>query len=134
MLDRIKSFIISLLEKEFFRFAIVGGLSALCHYLVYLFLQMYIDLTWSYALAYGISLVFNYFLTAGFTFRKKTNLKNTIGFLLSHAINYLNHMVFFSLFIYIGVNKFIAPILVLIIAVPINFLLLRYVFNNKRFT
>lgn len=129
----IKLIVFSLIKRLFFRFVLVGLMAALVHYIVYLLLQFYMEPSLAYALAYLISLVFNYMLSSSFTFRRKRNLKNTMGFFFSHLVNYINHILLFRFFIYLGINRFIVPIFVLMIAVPLNFILLRYVFNNKRF-
>ena len=79
-----------------------------------------------------ISLVCNFFLTAYLTFHSAPSIKKVIGFGGSHLVNYLIHMFLFNFFLYIGISRILAPILVLAVAVPINFLLLRWVFKHKK--
>ena len=40
-------------------------------------------------------------------------------------------MVLLNLFLWAGISKWLAPILVIAIAVPINFVMLYWVFKNK---
>ena len=122
--------------REFVRFCIVGVIAAGIHYLVYFLLQ-FIDggsvwLSIAYTIGYIVSLVCNFFLTTYFTFRSKVSVKKAAGFSFSHIVNYTLHMVLFNLFISLGINRLIAPILVLMIAVPTNFTILHFVYRKKK--
>ena len=122
--------------REFVIFCIVGVIAAGIHYLVYFLLQL-IDggsvwLSIAYTIGYIVSLVCNFFLTTYFTFRSKVSVKKAAGFSFSHIVNYTLHMVLFNLFISLGINRLIAPILVLMIAVPTNFTILHFVYRKKK--
>ena len=122
--------------REFVRFCIVGVIAAGIHYLVYFLLQL-IDggsvwLSIAYTIGYIVSLVCNFFLTTYFTFRSKVSVKKAAGFSFSHIVNYTLHMVLFNLFISLGINRLIAPIFVLMIAVPTNFTILHFVYRKKK--
>ena len=122
--------------REFVRFCIVGVIAAGIHYLVYFLLQL-IDggsvwLSIAYTIGYIVSLVCNFFLTTYFTFRSKVSVKKAAGFSFSHIVNYTLHIVLFNLFISFGIDRLIAPILVLFIAVPTNFTILHFVYRKKK--
>lgn len=117
---------------EFVRYCIVGTIAAGLHYGVYYLLQMYINVNIAYTLGYVASFVCNFFLTSYLTFRSKPSLKKAAGFGASHLVNYFLHMGLFNLFLWLGVSKELAPLLVLAIAVPTNFMLLRLVFRYKK--
>ncbi len=122
------------LLKEFwriFRFGITGTISSLIHYGVYCLVLLYCNPTLSYSAGYMVGLVCNYALTTFFTFRQHPSKKNAAGFVTSHIINYLLEVGLLNLFLYIGCSQWLAPILVMIIVVPINFLILRFVFLYK---
>ena len=122
--------------REFIRFCIVGIIAAGIHYLVYFFLQLIDDrsvwLSISYTIGYIVSLVCNFFLTTYFTFHSKISVKKAAGFSFSHIVNYTLHIVLFNLFISFGIDRLIAPILVLFIAVPTNFTILHFVYRKKK--
>lgn len=118
------------LSSEFIRFAIVGIFATAIHYGVYLFLNLFIFANLAYAIGYLISFLFNYFLSAGFTFKKKASISNGLGFGLSHLVNFILHIVFLNVFLAIGINEQWAPIPVYCICIPVNFLLVRLVFNK----
>ena len=122
--------------RELVRFCIVGVIAAGIHYLVYFLLQL-IDggsvwLSIAYTIGYIVSLVCNFFLTTYFTFRSKVSVKKAAGFSFGHIVNYTLHMVLFNLFISLGINRLIAPILVLMIAVPTNFTILHFVYRKNK--
>lgn len=117
---------------EFIRFCIVGAIAAGIHYAIYYFLQAYINVNVAYTTGYLISLICNFFLTSYLTFRSVPSVGKVMGFGGSHLINYLIHIFLFNFFLYIGISKILAPVLVLAVAVPINFLLLRRVFKHKK--
>lgn len=118
---------------EFSRFAIVGLIATLIHYLVYIFLLSRISANIAFTVAYLISLLVNYCFTVKFTFKSKSNVKKGFGFIGSHLINYLAQIILLNLFVHLGVNESIAPVPVYMVVVPMNFLLLRFVFNNNKF-
>lgn len=118
--------------KEAFRFAIVGTTSAGIHYAIYWVLQHWINVNVAYTIGYGLSFLMNYYLSAHFTFKEKSSVKNGLGFGGAHLINYLLHIVLFNFFLWIGLNRELAPLAVLAIAVPTNFLLVRFVFKHYK--
>ena len=118
--------------KEFVRFCIVGGVATAVHYGVYLVLLRWMNVNVAYSFGYIISLCCNLLLTSFFTFREKITIQKTIGFLASHGVNYVLHIVFLNLTLRLGVTERWAPIPVYCIVIPINFLLVRTVFKKLK--
>lgn len=118
--------------QEIIRFCIVGTLATGIHYGIYLLLNQFILVWLAYSIGYAISFVFNFYLTSVFTFKEKATVRKGIGFVFSHLVNYLLHILFLSLFILMGVGENYAPIFVYLIVIPINFLLVRFVFKSKK--
>ena len=115
---------------ELIRFGIVGTTSAAIHYGIYWVLQHWIDVNVACTIGYILSFLVNYYLTAHFTFKEKTSAKNGLGFSGAHLTNYFLHMVLFNFFLWVGLSRELAPIAVLAIAVPTNFVLVRFVFKH----
>lgn len=115
---------------ELVRFAIVGTTAAALHYGIYWVLQHWINVNVAYTIGYLLSFLVNYYLSAHFTFKAKTSAKNGIGFSGAHLVNYLLHIVLFNFFLWIGLSRELAPIAVLAIAVPANFVMVRFVFKH----
>ena len=115
---------------EMLRFAVVGTISTVLNYVIYWILQHWINVNVAYTIGYVISFLVNYYLSAHFTFKEKTSTKNGLGFGGAHLVNYLLHIVLFNFFLWIGLSRELAPIAVLAIAVPTNFVLVRFVFKH----
>lgn len=138
---KIHSIIHSPKLHEFIRFAIVGTIATGIHYGIYLFLLWSYDIEqtettyadFAYSIGYILSFLCNMWLTAHFTFREKLTVKRGGGFALSHIINYLLHIAFLNFFLWLGFPNKWAPIPVFCIVIPINFLLVRFVFKSKQF-
>ncbi len=118
-------------RQEFWRivrFGITGTLSTLLHYGVYLIALLWTLPAVAYTLGYGVGLCFNYAMTTRFTFRKAPTRRNAAGFVASHVVNYLLELAVLYLFLWAGVEERLAGILTLMVVVPVNFLILRFVF------
>lgn len=122
-----------LFTRQFLRFACVGALATGIHYGVYYLLTFYLNVNIAYSIGYIVAWFCNFFLTAHFTFKTYATIKRGVGFALSHGVNYLLHMVFLNLFLWFGLSETVAPIPVFCIVIPINYLLVRFVFLSKRF-
>lgn len=118
--------------QEQIRFIIVGILATAIHYGAYIVLNLIIISWLAYSIGYGISFLCNFYLSSKYTFKSKASIKKGIGFGISHAINYLIHITLLSVFIKIGINEELAPIPVFAIAIPINFILVRFVFKSGK--
>lgn len=119
--------------REFVRFCIVGVIATGIHYGIYLGLIYLtsINTNVAYTVGYVLSFFCNLYLTSRFTFKEKLTVAKGGGFVLSHGVNYLLHMLFLNLFLWMGIARQWAPIPTYCLVVPINFLLVRFVF--KRF-
>lgn len=115
---------------EIIRFGITGVLATAIHYGVYYVLMLFINASVAFTIGYVVSFVFNYLLSARFTFREKTSTKNGVGFALAHAFNYTLQICLLNVFIYMGLPKALAPLPVYSISIPVNFLFVRYVFRH----
>ncbi|MBQ0154990.1 MAG: GtrA family protein [Bacteroidales bacterium] len=122
------------LRETFFqllRFAVVGVVATAIHYGVYLLLLNLLSENIAYTIGYLVSFVCNFILTCVFTFRKKASAQRGVGFGLAHLVNYGLHVALLNFFLWMGISNKLAPIPVFCIAVPVNFLLVRFVFSRS---
>lgn len=117
---------------EFIRFGIVGIVASGIHYGIYYYLQTRININIAYTSGYVVSMLCNFFLTTYLTFRTNLSARKAIGFCFSHLVNYLLHLLLLNMFVLAGVSQVLAPVFVLMIAVPVNFFLLRFVFISHK--
>lgn len=121
-----------LIIREFIRFGIVGGLCTALHYGIYYLLQLHINVNIAYTIGYILSFIANFYLTSFFTFRTTPSWKKLIGMGGAHAVNYALHILLLNLFLRLGIHQEWAPIPVFAFAIPVNFLLVRFVFKHKK--
>ena len=115
---------------EIIRFGIVGVIAVAIHYGVYWVLQHWINVNVAYTLGYFVSFLVNYYLSAHFTFKENTSTRNGAGFAGAHVFNYFLQIGLFNFFLWTGMHRLLAPFAVLLIAVPTNFLIVRFVFKH----
>lgn len=126
--------------KEMIKFGAVGVFATLLHWGIYYLIlyilgdsssnKLYANI--AYFTGYTISLIVNFFLTTYFTFNSTVSLRKFTGFCAAHGVNMLLHFLLLNLFLGFGVSEKIANIPVFLIAVPINFLLVRFVFKKNQ--
>lgn len=115
---------------QMMRFGIVGVIAVAIHYGVYWMMLHWMEVNVAYTIGYLVSFLVNYFLSARFTFREKTSAKTGIGFFGAHVVNYFLQLALLNVFLWLGINRMLAPFAVLTIAVPTNFVLVRFVFKK----
>lgn len=132
LFSNIKTLISLTSVREFFRFALVGAIATGIHYLLYFLLQKTMNAGIAYTIGYAVSFVANFLLTSVFTFKARATVKKGIGFGAAHLCNYLLQMGLLYAVLAVGVRRGIAPIPVYCIAIPLNFLMVRFVFKSHK--
>ena len=118
--------------KELIRFGVVGVIATGLHYGIYYLLLQYINIQIAYATGYVAAFIVNFYLTAYFTFKTVPSWKRLAGMGGAHLANYAVHSALFNLFLYMGIPEKYAPFPVFAIAIPLNFILVRFVFKHKK--
>lgn len=111
---------------EAVRFGAVGVIATALHYALYYLLLNVVSPTAAFTIGYAVSFVCNYVLSSRYTFRVKLSVQRFTGFALSHLVNYFVGLALLQLFLWIGFSPTLAPLPTFVIAVPINFLLVRF--------
>ena len=111
---------------EVFRFGVVGVTATALQYGVYWVLIHWLNPFVAMTAGYVTSFVFNFIASTRYTFRVAANARHGIGFVFSHAVNYLLQMITLHFFLWLGVGEQLAPIPVFAVCVPVNFLLVRF--------
>ncbi len=121
---------------EFLRYVIVGTIATGIHYGIYALLLIPDNsLIWSnvaYTIGYILSFIANFYLTSYYTFKTKPSWAKLGGMIGAHAINYGMHILLLNIFLLLGVPEKLAPIPVFCIVIPVNFILVRFVFKNYK--
>lgn len=115
---------------EIVRFGVTGIAATGIHYLTYVVLQSAVGAGVAYTVGYAVSLAANFALTSLFTFKTKATARKGIGFGLAHLCNYLLQMALLHAALAAGIGRTFAPVPVYCIAVPVNFIMVRFVFKH----
>lgn len=126
----IRQIFYKLLQIEFVRFGVVGIIATAIHYGLYYILYHFINLNIAYTVGYLISFCCNFWLSAKFTFKEEATAKRGVGFAFSHLINYGMQILVLNIALRLGVPEPLAPVPVYLICIPVNFLLVRFVFKK----
>ena len=117
---------------EMIRFSLAGTLVTAIHYGVYWLLQLVINVNIAWTAGYIAGFIVNYYLSAYFIFHEKTNAKNGAGFGGAHLVNYFLQMGLLNFFLWMGLSPEMAPVGVYAVSIPVNFLLVRFVFKHSQ--
>lgn len=118
--------------SEVFRFCIVGVVATAVHYAVYYLLIGTTGHNVAFTIGYAVSFLMNYVLSSRYTFRVGMSAQRLTGFALSHALNYLLQIILLNVFITVGVAPALAPLPVYAVAIPVNYLLVRFALTRRR--
>ena len=114
------------------RFIIVGSVATAIHYGTSLLVLNIASKNVAYSIGYLLSFVINFYLTSLFTFKSDISVKRGLGFFMSHILNYGLQMLAFNFYLYLNFQKEFVPILVFMTTIPINFFIVKLVFNKLK--
>lgn len=120
--------------SEIIRFGIVGVIATGIQYGIYVVFvnAVGVKAVPSTLISYAISFIANFFLSSYFTFHSRPNAAKGIGFTLSHLVNMGLQTGMVAIFQQI-VGKTLALLPAFGICIPVNYLLVRFVFTGKLF-
>ena len=127
----IKSFINKLLDRQEFRFLMVGGINTAVGYGVYVILLTFgLDYLIAFTIATIIGVINSYLWNRFFTFKSKSKAaKEIVKFALVYFISFCFGLLFLKLIIgVLGINQYIAGILNIVITTAISW------FGHKNFS
>lgn len=118
---------------EFIKFTIVGFINTFSNYAFYLLFMniCLIQYKMSYILGYILSLVGSYFMNTYFTYKERFKIKTFLLFPLTYIPNFIIQFVGVILLVdYMSINDAIAPLITTVVAMPITFIVMRYVIKK----
>lgn len=109
------------------KFVVVGVVNTAVYYSVYLPLHQVLFYLLAHLLATAVAMVGSFFLNCWWTFRTRPTWRKFALFPLTNAVNYLTTTVGVVLLVeWLAVPQPIAPLLAAVAAIPLTFLLSRY--------
>jgi len=100
-------------------------------YVIYLLLVQFLRYQVAYTVTYLIGIALGYLLNAFWVFRSAPNVKSAVAYPLVYMGQYALGIGLLSVFVdALGIDKRIAPALVIVITLPLMFVLSRLVFKK----
>ena len=116
---------------RFFRFILSGCINTGITYLVYLILLPTLNYQISYAIAYTSGIIISFFLNKHFVFKKNRGLRSILLFPIVYIAQYcFNYVIIFIWIEFLKLPEVIAPLAAVALAVPVTYLITRWVFHK----
>ncbi|SDH58680.1 Putative flippase GtrA (transmembrane translocase of bactoprenol-linked glucose) [Aneurinibacillus thermoaerophilus] len=119
------------MNKEFFRFLIVGGLNTGITYGIYLVLLLGFPYVLAYSGSYIIGVFISYYLNSKIVFQTNFSIKKMLQFPLVYVVQYVINTMFLYFLVQMNISEKLAPILVVILSIPITFILSKYILKKS---
>jgi putative flippase GtrA len=120
------------MQSSFARFLMSGGFNTAFTYVLYLCLLLVAPYQVSYTVAYVLGIFLAFALNRFFVFKSHRGVQSVILFPLVYIVQYLVSMI--ALWIWVaqlGQNEKVAPLVAIIVTVPITYLLSQFVFLKE---
>jgi len=120
-------------EFSFARFLGSGAFNTLATYALYLALLNIMNYKASYTTTYIFGILLSYFLNRHFVFKSTTGARTILLYPLVYLAQYLVSMGVLWLWIdHLHLNEKAAPLIAVIITIPLTYLLSKVIFLNKK--
>ena len=121
-----------LINSEFFRFLLSGGVNTLATYLIYLLFLRIMSYGAAYSLAYLTGIYLSYYLNYRLVFNERPRWSSAIQYPLVYMLQYFIGVIFLYILVrYEYLDRVIAPLAVIILTLPITFLMSRWIIRKK---
>ncbi|MCX2545083.1 GtrA family protein [Pseudomonas sp. 91RF] len=113
------------------KFVIGGGINTAFTYALYFGLQVILPYQIAYALAFAVGIVFSYWFNSTIVFNTPISWKGFMAFPLVYLIQYLLSAIILGFVVeFLGIDQLFAPLIVILVTVPITFLLTRWLLRR----
>lgn len=113
------------------RFVVAGAANTGITYVLYLALLQIMPYEAAYSVTYLAGIVLGYLLNAHFVFKERPTSKSATMYPLAYVLNYmLGLSLLYTLVELVGAPREMAPLLVLLVSVPIMYLATKFVFKG----
>jgi putative flippase GtrA len=109
------------------RFAALGVARAVFSYVLYLALLQFSPYWLSFTVAYGVTVLLSMVINGAFVFGTRLTKRRALAYFINYGISYAVSLSLLNLFVgVVGFYATVAPIAVVALTFPLNFLLERY--------
>jgi len=112
-----------ILRRQFGRFLQVGIMNTIGTYLLYLVLNLILPYVVSYSITFVVGVLVSAWLNARYSFTTHLTGRSLFRFVVIYVISYVLSLQLLVFFVEeIGIHPNLAPLLVLVVFIPINFI------------
>lgn len=117
--------------REFITFAVFGGINTAVTYGVYVLCVRAMPYKAAYTASYVFGIVLSYCLNARFVFGERLRLSRALQYPLVYVVQYLVGLgVLYVGVEVVGLSKYVAPLVVVVLTLPVTYALSRYVIKR----
>lgn len=114
------------------RFVLAGGVNTIATYALYLLLLRWLSYPVAYSLTYACGIGLGYLLNVYWVFKKVPSLRTALPYPLTYALNYVLGLgLLWCLVEILMLPKEVAPVIVVIVSVPLMYLVTRAIFQGR---
>ncbi len=115
------------------RFVIAGGFNTLITYILYLLLVQFLTYRVAYTATFLTGIVLSYLLNAIWVFSSTLAAKSAIAYPFAYMVQYFLGIMMLSLLVEsFGIDKHLAPLIVITVTIPIMYTLTKYIFSGRK--
>jgi len=104
------------------RFLIIGFCNFIFTYIVYVLVNLIVAYTIAFTVSFASGILFSAFLNSRYSFSTKLTVRRMTIFTFVCLINYFIGLAILQLYVeFFGIHEVIAPMLVIVVMVPISF-------------
>ncbi|XZG70788.1 GtrA family protein [Chitinibacteraceae bacterium HSL-7] len=120
------------LNIAFARFVISGLVNTGITYALYLMLTRFIDYRVSYGIVYVLGIIFSYWMSVAFVFKKKASLASFLKYPSVYIVQFILNILMLHLLVELaGLSKVFSPLLVLVLTIPVSYVLSAWVVRKN---
>jgi putative flippase GtrA len=120
-----------LLNTQMFRFMFMGLVSTGTMFVLYLLFNLVIGYQISYLISYVLTVIFSYVLNSKFVFNTPMTWQTFLQFPLVYVFQYVTSALGLEVLVRLGFSVTYAPLMIILLLLPITFILSRYIMGNK---
>lgn len=120
------------LQKQFVRFVIGGGVNTAVTFAAYLLLVPILSPRAAYTLVYVFGIGLSYMINTYFVFHAQRTIRSGLQYPVVYVAQYLIGLAVLSLLTHMAIDSRVAMALVIIVSLPVTFLLTRFVLKQSR--
>jgi putative flippase GtrA len=117
---------------EFARFIFFGAVNTAITFAIYVCLLWLVTYSVAYTISYVAGIFMSYWLNAMFVFRERLSIGRALQYPLVYLVQYLLGLGLLFLLVEVAnISKVVAPLLIVVLTLPITFLLSRYLIRRS---